>query len=189
LVFVPEVGDQVMIGFEFGDPNRPFVMGSMFHGKNSQGGGKKNVIKSIITRSGHTIEFNDDDKSLGITIKDINGNVIYIDTKGKNIEITAQNNITLNAKEIISMNAKNISIDATESLYAKIGENIDAIINKQVKLKANDIIAYIKECVQETAKEYDLKSEKIRIDSTKENLELASSKTVDIQSSEKVQLF
>ncbi|GHT35410.1 hypothetical protein FACS189434_13170 [Bacteroidia bacterium] len=37
-VFIPEAGDQVMVGFEFGDPNRPYVMGSLFHGKNAAGG-------------------------------------------------------------------------------------------------------------------------------------------------------
>ena len=32
MVFVPEKDDQIMVGFEYGDPNRPYVMGSMFHG-------------------------------------------------------------------------------------------------------------------------------------------------------------
>ncbi|WP_047790883.1 phage baseplate assembly protein V, partial [Tenacibaculum mesophilum] len=48
-VFIPEVGDQVMVGFEHNDPNRPFVMGSMFTGKNGAGGDEENVRKSIIT--------------------------------------------------------------------------------------------------------------------------------------------
>ena len=39
--FVPETGDQVMVGFEPGDPNRPFVMGSLYH-KNNTGGVAEN---------------------------------------------------------------------------------------------------------------------------------------------------
>ena len=29
-VFIPEKGDQVMIGFHYNDPNRPYVQGSLF---------------------------------------------------------------------------------------------------------------------------------------------------------------
>ncbi len=60
IVFIPEKGDQVMVGFEHGDPNRPYVMGGMFHGGNGAGGGSNNTEKSIITRSGIKIVFNDD---------------------------------------------------------------------------------------------------------------------------------
>jgi type VI secretion system secreted protein VgrG len=59
-VFVPEIGDQVMVDFELGDPCRPYVSGSMFHKNNSEGGNTDNHIKTIVTRSGHTLEFNDD---------------------------------------------------------------------------------------------------------------------------------
>ncbi len=37
-VFIPEVGDQVLLGFRYNDPNRPFVMGSLFSGKTGAGG-------------------------------------------------------------------------------------------------------------------------------------------------------
>lgn len=51
LVFVPEVGDQVMIGYEHGNPDRPYVSGAMFHSGSGQGGGDNNQLKTIITRS------------------------------------------------------------------------------------------------------------------------------------------
>ncbi|WP_189457415.1 type VI secretion system Vgr family protein, partial [Aquimarina muelleri] len=62
-VFIPEVGDQVMVGFRYNDPNRPFVLGSLFNGSTGAGGKDQNNYKSIITRSGHTIEFNDTNNS------------------------------------------------------------------------------------------------------------------------------
>lgn len=181
MVFIPEEGDQVMVGFEFGDPNRPYVMGSMFHGLNTEGGKEDNHIKSIITRSGHTIEFDDADSSLGITIKDKSGNVIHLDTKGESIEIVAP--------ETMAFSAKNMTFTASENIFMKVGENLEAVINNKFNMKSNEIVTVVKECMQETAKEYELTSQKIRLDSTKENMELASSKTIDIQSSEKVQLF
>lgn len=39
-VFIPEVGDQVMVGFEEGDPSRPFVMGASTTAKPVQGATK-----------------------------------------------------------------------------------------------------------------------------------------------------
>jgi uncharacterized protein involved in type VI secretion and phage assembly len=188
-VFIPEKGDQVMIGFEFGDPNRPYVMGSMFHGKNTQGGGDGNNLKTIITKTGHTIEFDDNDGSMGITVKDKNGNEIHLDTKGKNIEITAPETITLNAK--------NVNINADESIVSHAGETINMTAEKQIECIAGDeftllsknIYTKASEDSAHTAKSYETTAEKIRVDSNKENLELASGKVVDLQSVQKVKLF
>lgn len=41
-VFVPEVGDQVMIGYQHGSPDRPYVAGAMFHADSGKGGDTDN---------------------------------------------------------------------------------------------------------------------------------------------------
>jgi len=41
MVFIPEKGDQVLVGFRYNNPNRPFVLGSLFNGKNGGGGGMR----------------------------------------------------------------------------------------------------------------------------------------------------
>lgn len=116
--FIPEVDDQVMVGYEYGDPSRPFVMGSLYHVNNTAGMVGENTLKSIRTRSGHILEFNDDENGeWGITIMDCNGCVIHIDTKGKNIEVTAA--------ETLSFAAKNIQLAATESIKLAADGNIE----------------------------------------------------------------
>ena len=65
-VFIPEVGDQVLLGFRHGDPARPYVMGSLFNGTTGGGGGSNNSIKSLKTRSGISVILNDDNRSLEI---------------------------------------------------------------------------------------------------------------------------
>ena len=116
LVTIPEVGDQVMVGFEHGDPHRPFVMGSLFHGKNGIGGDMENHLKSISTRSGHQIAFDDDENGdWSVTIKDRGGNTIRLDTKGRNIEISTP--------ETLTVNAKNISLNVLENMNTHIGKN------------------------------------------------------------------
>ncbi|AZA79796.1 Vgr family protein [Chryseobacterium sp. G0186] len=103
-VAVPEVGDQVMIGFVHNHPDRPFVMGGMFHGGTALGGGVDNHLKSIQTRSGIRVLMNDAEGS--VTIIDPSGNNYFMDGKG-NITVTAPKNMTFNVGENLDINVGN----------------------------------------------------------------------------------
>lgn len=116
-VCIPEEGDTVMVGFDYGDPNRPYVMGSLFSETTGTGGGQGNKGKSITTRSGHMLSFDDSESDLGITIKDCNGNILHLDAKGQNIEITAPESINISARKI-NLNAQDISMSASNSIHA-----------------------------------------------------------------------
>jgi len=138
-VFIPEVGDHVLVGFRHGDPNRPYVMGSLFNGITGKGGGKENASKTIVTRSGHTLAFNDmEEGNWGITLKDAKGNVFHMDTKGACINITAPQTITLNAANIM-LNASN-KIGLQSSSVSKDGTKngvIEMAALKTVSLKSD----------------------------------------------------
>lgn len=64
MVFIPEVNDEVLVAFEQGDMNRPYVLGALWNGvdkppeKNQDG---HNNIRKIRSRSGHEIVFDDND--------------------------------------------------------------------------------------------------------------------------------
>ncbi|VEI96786.1 type VI secretion system Vgr family protein [Kaistella jeonii] len=111
-VAIPEVGDQVMVGFVHNHPDRPFVMGGMFHGGTALGGFANNRVKSIMTRSGHKVVFTEDES---IVITDKSGNEIHLDTTGSNINITAPETMTLNCK--------NMNINVGENMTAFVGNN------------------------------------------------------------------
>ena len=111
-VFIPEVGDQVLLGFRHGDPARPYVLGSLFNGTTGNGGGSNNSIKSLKTRSGISVILNDDNKSLAI--KDAGGSSIHLDGNGnillnapKNIQINAGNNMSLMVGHDLQVNVGN----------------------------------------------------------------------------------
>lgn len=87
---IPEIGDQVIVNFVHQHPDRPFVMGGMFHGGIGGGGGAGNNIKSLSSKSGHIIELNDGG---GITIKDKNKNSVVLSGSG-DITTTVSNNST-----------------------------------------------------------------------------------------------
>lgn len=123
-VFIPEVGDQVVVGFRYGDANRPFVLGSMFHGKTGGGGGSGNNAKSLTTKSGSKIALEEGAGS--ILIVDAKGNEVNIDGAG-NISITSQETIkfTSGASSIelkkdgtIDIKGKIVTVDGTEKLVA-----------------------------------------------------------------------
>ena len=128
-VAIPEIGDQVMVGFIHNHPDRPYVMGSLFHGKVGGGGGSGNNMKSLSSKSGHTIELNDGG---GITIKDKTGNnLITLDGTNK-ITIGAIDNITLGTGDssislsqdgAIVIQGKNIFVVGTDSISNKIGKS------------------------------------------------------------------
>ena len=121
LVFIPEVGDHVMLGFRYNDPNRPFVMGSLFNGTIGAGGSSNNNIKSIYTRTGSTITF--DEGASSILVKDPSGNTWFMDGAG-NISVTAPNDITITAGKNMSVNVgENLSIIAGENISETAGQN------------------------------------------------------------------
>ncbi|PZF70984.1 phage baseplate assembly protein V [Taibaiella soli] len=119
LVFIPEIGSQVMVGFVHSNPDRPFVMGGMFHGQNGMGGLDNNHIKSIITRSGCTIQFDDTDGQGSVTVKDPSGNSFYLDGKG-NINLTAPKKIIMSATDIEVNAYNNVELNVSNSLVMNI---------------------------------------------------------------------
>ena len=139
-VFVPETGDQVLIDFELGNPSCPYVSGSMFHGNNGEGGKSKNSVKSIITRSGHLIEFNDDEGGeWGITIEDRKKNTIKIDTSGDNIFITANKNVTITAGETMTLNSKNLNINVEENTNVNVKDSVNIDVGKNIKQSSTNL--------------------------------------------------
>ena len=128
--FIPEVGDQVMVSYEGGNPHRPYVSGSMYHGKNAKE--VSNNIRSITTKSGSTIVFDDTDRAEKITIKDKKGNTITFDSKDKSL--------SLQSPETINISAKNVKINAQENVEITAEKDIithsksETVINSEVDI-------------------------------------------------------
>ncbi|MFR4245440.1 type VI secretion system Vgr family protein [Phocaeicola coprophilus] len=111
-VFVPEVGDQVMVSYEHGNPDRPYVTGSVFHSGSGKGGDKDNKVKSIITRSGNAIVF--DDETGSIVITDQTGKQLIMLDGTDAITVMAKKSIILTneAESVIVMDDKSIGLQA-----------------------------------------------------------------------------
>ena len=134
-VFVPETDDQVLICFRYNDPNRPFVLGSMFNGKIGAGGGEINKTKSLTTRSGSTLTLTDIEnaKKHSIHLHTDDGNAIHIDVDaGKgHISIRSTKSISIEAPELISIAASNISIE---------GKTVKMVGSESVDIESSKIV-------------------------------------------------
>lgn len=94
--FVPDVGDEVVVFFENGNPDFPIVMGSLYNPKHQPpksgraGDGNddgKNHLKFIKTRTGKLIALDDNPEKGGIALSDEAGNRVEIFTKEKKVRI------------------------------------------------------------------------------------------------------
>jgi type VI secretion system secreted protein VgrG len=114
MFFIPEIGEEAIICFEGDSAVKPFVNGTVYHGKaKTSFANPGNDIKALRTRSGIEIKLNDKDGSL--TLTDPSGNVIFMDGK-ENISITCKKTFTVTAKDIVMTASNNISVSATENL-------------------------------------------------------------------------
>lgn len=85
---IPEVGDEVLVAFEHGNINFPFVLGSLWNSEDtppeSMDSDSKNNVRAIHSRSGHTIVLDDntDDDSAAIRVTSQGGHTLTIDDSG-----------------------------------------------------------------------------------------------------------
>jgi len=130
--FIPEVEEEVLIGFEGANAERPFVLSAGFNKTaNSSFADPDNNIKAIKTRSGHIIELDDTKGSESITIKDMHNNLVHINT--------STNDITISAGENMTLNSKNMQINVEENLDITVGKNkTEHITESHVIMAANE---------------------------------------------------
>ncbi|NSL87954.1 type VI secretion system Vgr family protein [Chitinophaga solisilvae] len=103
--FVPEVGEEVVVGFEGGNAEMPFVLGSKFNGKSKSGyGDAQNNMKAIKTRSGNLIQL--DDNTGSVTVTDKNGSTMIMDGSG-NITVKSKTLVTVKTEDKIVVDAPN----------------------------------------------------------------------------------
>ena len=138
--FLPEADDEVLVAFEHGSLEHPYVVGSLWNGKdkahenNSDG---KNNNRTIKSRSGHVVRLNDTSGGEQIDVIDKTGNnKIVITSSDNKITIEAQGDIEITSKTG-KVTISGISVELTSKTEVKINgqTNIDMTATGPVNIK------------------------------------------------------
>jgi uncharacterized protein involved in type VI secretion and phage assembly len=139
--FLPEVDDEVLIAFDQGSLDYPYVLGALWNGKdkppesNSDG---KNNHRTIKSRSGHIIRMDDTDGSEKLEIIDKSGNnKIVVDSSQNSITIESGGDIKLTAKGKVTLSGNGVEIQSQADGSFKASGTLDVNANGQLNLKGS----------------------------------------------------
>jgi uncharacterized protein involved in type VI secretion and phage assembly len=150
--FVPEVGDEVLAGFEAGDPRRPYVLGALWNGADrapeTMDGAGRNDVRVIRSRSGHQIRLDDTagaetltvttpggqsvtlrDAPPSVELADASGNSVTLEAAGITLSSPAKVTVTAATMEI---SAATLTVSAGMSTYSGVVKADTAITNTVV---------------------------------------------------------
>ena len=142
--FIPEIGEEVMIDFEGGNAERPYVKGTLYNGVGNPdqkwlpGNNQSNQIKAIRTRNGHTIEIHDegDDGYIRIYDNEKENYILTFSTDQKLIKMESTGNIELYAQNDIIMQAgHDMKIKVGNDRKLEVGHDDDTVVKNDQSLK------------------------------------------------------
>lgn len=196
--FIPEKGEEVMIDFEGGNAERPYVKGTLYNGVGNPDGQwlpGNNQIKAIRTRNGHTIEIHDEgdggyiriydnDKENYILTFSTDEKLIKLESTG-NIELYAKNDIIMHAGHDINATADNdIFISASHDMQRNADNDIrehagndrstSIDCNDSLTVSQNQFITIEENKDEEVAHKLQITAENIRTEAKDKLLEYSS---------------
>lgn len=140
IFFLPEIDDEVVVGFLNEDPRHAVILG-MLHSSAKAApleATDDNIEKGIITKSGIKVLFNDEDPSL--LIETPGGNKLTISDKDEGIELADQNDnkILMNADGITLESAADLIFKASGDIKTE-GTNVETTASGDAKLEGTNI--------------------------------------------------
>ncbi|MEB3356342.1 MAG: VgrG-related protein [Synechococcales bacterium] len=101
---LPEIDDEVLVGFEHGDIHRPYIFGGVWNGEDTPPNkvddnvqGSKVRLRTFQTRVGHKIQFIEDG---GVLVETNGGHKIYLEDSSNSISIKSTGDLKIDAKNI-----------------------------------------------------------------------------------------
>lgn len=139
LYCLPEVDDEVLVAFEHGRVEFPYVLGALWNGKDTPPvqGDKHNDVRLLKSRSGHVIRLTDKEGSEKIEVIDKSEkNKLIIETSQNRITIQAQGDIVIKSETgKISLSGNAVEIEAQSTIKVDAKASLDLEGQGSVKLK------------------------------------------------------
>ena len=138
---LPEVDDEVLVAFEHGRVEFPYVLGALWNGKDvppepSDNG--KNNMRTFKSRSGHIVRLDDTDGEGKIEILDSSGkNSIVITTKNNTVTISADADIAIKASQgkVTISGSGGVEITSDKDVKVNATGNLNLQASAQTVLK------------------------------------------------------
>ena len=135
LLWMPEVNDEVLVAFEQGDFNRPYVIGTLWNGKDkppeswsSAVSNNKSEVRMLKSREGHIIKMVDGPSDKYIEIVDsAQGTTIKIDANSKQLSIESKDQISIKTNT-------SMKVETTSNVEIKASANVEITANGNVKI-------------------------------------------------------
>jgi Rhs element Vgr protein len=141
--FIPEVGDEVLLGFLDSDPSHPVILGSLYSSKRAPPYAltAENNTKAVVTRSKLTIEFDEDKKVITVTTPGKQSIVLSDDAKSITLQDQTGNKVTLSPDGIALDSPKDIAITAKGKITLDATGEIGITSKADLKQSAMNIAA------------------------------------------------
>jgi uncharacterized protein involved in type VI secretion and phage assembly len=139
---LPEVDDEVLVAFDHGQVDFPYILGALWNGQDKPPGTNddgKNNQRLIKSRSGHVIILDDTDGAEKIIIRDkTTKNEIVIDSKQNTMTIKVEQDLKIETKGNISLKSSggNVEIEG-KNLKIQAQQNCEIKANSQCNIEAN----------------------------------------------------
>jgi len=139
--WLPHVNDEVLVAFERGEAHRPYVIGSLWNGKDKPIKGAyedENTTIFIQTKSGHQIILDDKKDAEKIVIADKSGNrTLTFDVKNKKFLVEAkEGDVEIHAEKKIILECEDLEIKTKKTGKIDIGSTFDLNVKDKANFKA-----------------------------------------------------
>jgi uncharacterized protein involved in type VI secretion and phage assembly len=123
--FLPELDDSALLAFADGDASKPYVLGFLWNGKFKPpvAQADQQNVRTLKTRSGSTILFDDSDENGKIVIVDKDQNQIQIDTANKKITIDSKGDMDIKATGKLTISAAEVLIQTGDSVQLSLSQH------------------------------------------------------------------
>lgn len=139
--FIPNIGDEVVLGFLNNDPTYPVILGSLYSSANAAPLqiDAKNPIQLMQTKSGIKLEMDDENKV--VTVITPGANKMVLSDKDKSVTLADQNGnkIVLSDSGILIQAAKEITIKAGTEVKVDAGTNANVKAGVNVAVKGTNV--------------------------------------------------
>jgi uncharacterized protein involved in type VI secretion and phage assembly len=145
LYLLPEIDDEVLVAFEHGRIDFPYVLGALWNGKDAppevnDDDSKKNARRVLKSRSGHVIRLDDTDGKEKVEIIDKANNQITIHSDDKSITIVADGDVTIQSKNgKVKINGQGVEINAQANVSVSAKQNLNLEATGQTTVKGQPI--------------------------------------------------